>query len=307
MLLSNQFKRLDLNLLKVLVVLIEVQNTRKAAQILYTSQPSISRSLQKLRHYFDDELFIRSQHGLAPTAKLNDLKQTVLPAMQQLAYTLEPQDDFNPALLDEGVNIAINGFIANSISAQLTHYLFQQAPNIKVNILDWSKLTLEQLVSGEIDIGVNYYPLELSKQVYQKQIAKDGFLFVCRQGHPLAGTLLNDYQGPSLDLASLVVSDWNDTIAIAPTVLASAGISAEVKVRSSYLHSLLAIVKDSDVLFPCSKLLAQSLSHEFALLAFPDTPTMPVSEVGITMGRKHRNQPKMRWLESCISEVFSHS
>lgn len=305
MLMSHQFQRLDLNLLKVLAVLIEVQNTRKAAEILFTSQPSISRSLQKLRDHFADELFIRSQHGLEPTAKLLEIKQTVLPALQQLALTLEPEEAFSPQELDGTINIAINGFIANSISARLIHLLFQQAPKVRVNILDWSKLTIDALITGEIDIGVNYYPLELSKQVYQKQIATDGFLLVCRQGHPLTGSSLNDYQGPPLSLASLVVSDWNETLAIAPAVLASAGIDAEVKVRSTYLHSLLEIVKDSDVLFPCSKLLAQSLANDFTLLAFPNTPRMPVSEVGITIGRKHRNQPKMRWLESCISQAFS--
>ncbi|MCZ8485085.1 LysR family transcriptional regulator [Vibrio lentus] len=48
---SNRFKRLDLNLLKVLKVLIKVKNTRKASELLFTSQPSISRSLQKLRDY----------------------------------------------------------------------------------------------------------------------------------------------------------------------------------------------------------------------------------------------------------------
>lgn len=301
---SNLFKQLDLNLLKVLKVLIEVKNTRKASELLFTSQPSISRSLQKLRDYFDDELFIRSQHGLEPTAKLLEIKQTLLPVLSQLEQVLEPESEFDVAQFDGTVNIAINGFIANSISAKLTQILLAQAPQVKVNIVDWGTHTLDLLTSGEVDLGVNYYPLELSKQVYQKRVASDDFVLVCRTGHPLANTLLKSDQQESLQLASLVVSDWNDNIALAPNVLADVGIKTEVKIRSTYLHSLLSIVKQSDVLFPCSKLLANSLSDEFSFVQFPHMPNMPNGDIGMTIGRKHRNQPKMCWLESCIEEVF---
>ncbi|MEZ9892674.1 LysR family transcriptional regulator [Vibrio lentus] len=301
---SNRFKQLDLNLLKVLKVLIEVKNTRKASELLFTSQPSISRSLQKLRDYFDDELFIRSQHGLEPTAKLLEIKQTLLPVLSQLEQVLEPESEFDVAQFDGTVNIAINGFIANSISAKLTQILLAQAPKVKVNIVDWGAHTLDLLTSGEVDLGVNYYPLELSKQVYQKRISRDDFVLVCRTGHPLANTLLKSDQQEPLQLASLVVSDWNDNIALAPNVLADVGVKTEVKIRSTYLHSLLSIVKQSDVLFPCSKLLANSLSDEFSFVQFPHMPNMPNGDIGMTIGRKHRNQPKMRWLESCIEEVF---
>ncbi|MCG9543528.1 LysR family transcriptional regulator [Vibrio sp. Isolate33] len=301
---SNRFKQLDLNLLKVLKVLIEVKNTRKASELLFTSQPSISRSLQKLRDYFDDELFIRSQHGLEPTTKLLEIKQTLLPVLSQLEQVLEPESEFDVAQFDGTVNIAINGFIANSISAKLTQILLAQAPQVKVNIVDWGSHTLDLLTSGEVDLGVNYYPLELSKQVYQKRVASDDFVLVCRTGHPLANTLLKSDQQEPLQLASLVVSDWNDNIALAPNVLADVGIKTEVKIRSTYLHSLLSIVKQSDVLFPCSKLLANSLSNEFSFVQFPHMPNMPNGDIGMTIGRKHRNQPKMRWLESCIEEVF---
>ncbi|MEZ8724863.1 hypothetical protein AB6D59_00700 [Vibrio cyclitrophicus] len=39
-------------------------------------------------------------------------------------------------------------------------------------------------------------------------------------------------------------------------------------------------------------------------MQFPHMPNMPNGDIGMTIGRKHRNQPKMRWLESCIEEVF---
>lgn len=222
----------------------------------------------------------------------------------QLEQALEPDSELDVTQFDDTVNIAINGFIANSISAKLTQRLLAQAPNVKLNIVGWGANTLELITSGEVDLGVNYYPLELSKQVYQKRIANDDFVLICRSGHPLANTLLNNNQKAPLQLASLVVSDWNENIALAPNALADVGINTEIKIRSTYLHSLLSIVKQSDVLFPCSELLADSLSDDFSFVQFPHIPNMPNGDIGITIGRKHRNQPKMKWLESCIEEVF---
>ncbi|MGR5120410.1 LysR family transcriptional regulator [Vibrio astriarenae] len=302
--LQPNFKKLDLNLLKVLMVLIETQNTRKAAEALFTSQPSISRSLQKLREHFNDELFIRSQHGLEPTARLDELKSLLLPILGQLETAIEPRSELDLATLDASVNIAINGFIANTFSAPLTHMLLKEAPNIKINISAWQDQTIEQLISGDVDIGINYYPLNLSKQVYQKRIAQDGFVLVCRSGHRLANKMLDETLATEIQLASLVVPDWNELLPLAPRVIESLGIKADVKVRSSYLHSLLAIVKESDILFPCSKLLVNSLSNDFAFVDLPPMPNMPDGQIGMAVGRKHRNNPKMSWLQSCVERTF---
>ncbi len=67
--LSRQLLRIDLNLLVALQVLLEERNVTRAAERLSVSQPALSKTLQKLRETFDDELFTRTAHGLIPTPR----------------------------------------------------------------------------------------------------------------------------------------------------------------------------------------------------------------------------------------------
>lgn len=55
---------LDLNLLKIFLIIYQELNMRKASERLFVSQPAISQSLTKLRNHFDDELFVKVPKGL---------------------------------------------------------------------------------------------------------------------------------------------------------------------------------------------------------------------------------------------------
>ena len=66
---SRKLIRTDLNLLVALQILLEERNVTRAAERLSVSQPALSKTLQKLRDAFEDELFTRTSHGLVPTPR----------------------------------------------------------------------------------------------------------------------------------------------------------------------------------------------------------------------------------------------
>lgn len=71
---KDRFANLDLNLLRTFLVLFQELNMRKASVRLNVSQPAISQALQRLRHHFDDELFVKVRSGLSlPLMPLNCL------------------------------------------------------------------------------------------------------------------------------------------------------------------------------------------------------------------------------------------
>ncbi|EPJ2745053.1 LysR family transcriptional regulator [Vibrio parahaemolyticus] len=61
--------QLDLNLLKVFIVLAEEQKTVLASKRLNMTQPAVSRALSRLRQHFNDELFVRTRHGFKTDSK----------------------------------------------------------------------------------------------------------------------------------------------------------------------------------------------------------------------------------------------
>ena len=63
----RQLGRADLNLLVTLQILMTEGSVSRAAERAHVSQSAMSRTLQRLRALFDDPLFVRQSHGLAPT------------------------------------------------------------------------------------------------------------------------------------------------------------------------------------------------------------------------------------------------
>ncbi|WP_259461768.1 LysR family transcriptional regulator, partial [Enterobacter sp. R1(2018)] len=59
----SNLRRIDLNLLLTLDVLLKEQNVTRTAERLHFSQPSISVHLARLREIFDDPLLLPGPRG----------------------------------------------------------------------------------------------------------------------------------------------------------------------------------------------------------------------------------------------------
>jgi DNA-binding transcriptional LysR family regulator len=63
------FLTLDLNLLRVFDAVMTEQNLTRAANRLAMTQPAVSNAVKRLRDALNDELLIRTAHGVKPTAR----------------------------------------------------------------------------------------------------------------------------------------------------------------------------------------------------------------------------------------------
>ena len=96
----NNLRRLDLNLLVTLDVLLAEHNVTRAAQRLNYSQPSISVQLAKLRDIFGDPLLLPGPRGMRPTARAESLREPLRLALEALEQAVAgtPQDQANKSV-----------------------------------------------------------------------------------------------------------------------------------------------------------------------------------------------------------------
>ena len=80
----NNLRRLDINLLLTLDVLLSEHNVTRAAQRLNLSQPSVSVHLAKLRDIFGDPLLLPGPRGMRPTARADELREPLREALEAL-------------------------------------------------------------------------------------------------------------------------------------------------------------------------------------------------------------------------------
>src|SRR5689334_14896120 len=66
---AQRRKRLNLDLLSILVALDDTRSVSTAALALGMTQPQVSVALGKLRELFNDPLFVRTTKGMQPTPR----------------------------------------------------------------------------------------------------------------------------------------------------------------------------------------------------------------------------------------------
>lgn len=74
---NMQTEQLELHSLRVLNAPFRERSLTRAAEALHTRQPALSKTLARLRRYFDDPLFVRVALQMEPAAKALEFERPV--------------------------------------------------------------------------------------------------------------------------------------------------------------------------------------------------------------------------------------
>ena len=147
----ENIRSVDLNLLVALDALYDERSVTRVAERLALSQPTVSGMLKRLRHIFEDDLYVRTSHGVIPTPRAEALAVPVREIIDS-ARGLLIRDEFNPSEAHFAVNLCGTDYIQNTILKDFAADILMAAPNAKVSIQGRPVSTLEsQLSRGEFD------------------------------------------------------------------------------------------------------------------------------------------------------------
>jgi|AGTN01.1.fsa_nt_gi Transcriptional regulator len=146
-------RSLDLNLLVVFEALVIERNTARAGERLGLSQPAVSHALRRLRAIFDDPLFVRAAHGLAPTSRTEDLLPFLRQALESTRALLAPRATFDPATSRRTFTLGMPDYAAYLLLPGLLERLRRAAPGITLLVRPVSHANaLDLLENGRIDM-----------------------------------------------------------------------------------------------------------------------------------------------------------
>lgn len=173
----------DLNLLKVLQVLLEERNVTRTADRLYVSQPAISKSLRRLREMFDDPLLVRSPHGLVPTARALELELPLREAIARLEGLWKPLP-FDPAQSQGTLRIAVPESFILGISSRLVLKLRDVAPRLSIEFLPLPDNFVAMLAGGSLDFVV-YLAQQYGEGIVTTPLLIEELALWFSESHPL--------------------------------------------------------------------------------------------------------------------------
>lgn len=181
---SRKLIRTDLNLLVALQILLEERNVTRAAERLSVSQPALSKTLQKLRDSFEDELFTRTAHGLVPTPRAEELGRE-LPGLLETVEHVLGDVEFSPETYAGSFKLLMPPILCESLLPNLMAELAQAAPNVQIIMAEVPPDYQDQLKKGEADFAA-FVALETERDILAEPIAAIAPRCYMRTDHPLA-------------------------------------------------------------------------------------------------------------------------
>ena len=254
---SRQMIRTDLNLLVALQVLLEERNVTRAAERLFVSQPALSKTLQKLRESFDDELFTRTAHGLIPTPRAEALGKALPTALIQLDQLLA-DDQFDPATYEGHFHISISPLFAEVLLPGLLAEVTSAAPGVDVLTSDVIPEFQDQLKRGDVDF-VAYVVGTTDREIHAEPINTVKPLCYMRANHPLADkklTLENMLQHPHVRLYLPGLARENSSKV--DEILAQKGMYRRVVLETTQFAPAVGVMLETDCLLIANAGLSRS-------------------------------------------------
>lgn len=147
--------RIDLELIRVLVAVIEEGTLTAAAERLNVTQPSISHSLKRLRLASGDQLFVKSGRRVRPTRVALEVYERFGSFPESIDEFFTQTSAFDPATSDAVFRIGLTDLGEMMFLPPLAASLRTRAPGVGIEVAPVQLHTLEDdLQNGVIDVAV---------------------------------------------------------------------------------------------------------------------------------------------------------
>lgn len=166
---SRKLIRTDLNLLVALQILLEERNVTRAAERLSVSQPALSKTLQKLRDAFEDELFTRTAHGLVPTPRADELAREI-PGLLENVDRVLGNEGFEPLTFVGAFKLLLPPILSEALLPGLMADLSEVAPGVQIITAEVTPDYQDQLKKGEADFAA-FVALDTERDILAEPIA----------------------------------------------------------------------------------------------------------------------------------------
>ncbi|WP_146341134.1 LysR family transcriptional regulator [Nesterenkonia sp. NBAIMH1] len=151
---------IDLNLMRTFVVVYRARSITRAAKMLHLSQPAVSHALRRLRHHFEDPLFVRTRTGVAPTRLAASIYAEVNGPLSQVAASTEDRTRFDPATSTRRFRLALTDLGEAGLLPRILQATGSAGSGIQVETVPLDIETVAQdVLSRHVDAAIGSSPV----------------------------------------------------------------------------------------------------------------------------------------------------
>ncbi len=293
-----EHRDLDLNLLIALDALLEERHVTRAATRLGQGQPTLSRTLARLRHVFDDPLLVRSGQGYLLSPRAESLQPKVRMALARARDVFAPVA-FDPATAQGPWRLAAPDYVVFLLVPRLLERLREEAPGIDLIVTSWDDSWAHRLAIGDVDATFGHVSGK-EHHLRARSLLADRFVTVLRPGHPALRGPWTAKRFARLDHA--IVSVDGRGRSQVDDALAALGLERRIVLRTPFVVVTPLLVLRSDVVLSTSHRLALGLSaYTDMVIRKPPVTVADISFPLVWHDRTHAD-PMQRWLRNLLIE-----
>jgi LysR family transcriptional activator of mexEF-oprN operon len=167
---------LDLNLLRVFVVVADTGSVTQAAAQLYLTQPAISAALRRLTNAIGAPLFARQGRGLALTNRGERLVGDLRPHLLALLDAALSPARFDPKTSERTMRLGLSDATEQWLLPPLLKLLHREAPRMQVIVMPVQFRTVANaLTMRHVDVAVTVAD-DLPSSIKRQALFKGGFV-----------------------------------------------------------------------------------------------------------------------------------
>ena len=301
----GKIKSFDLNLLAVFAAIDQHRHITKAAKVLGITQPALSHALGRLRLQLDDQLFVKSSHGMVPTPRAVKLAGPIRMMLESFDREVLGSETFEPVKMRRTFRIAVTDFVESLIFPRLLGTLEKEAPATQI----LSQTTpfvfpREALEQGKTDIAISGFYGELPDGFYQQKLFSDEFVCAVRKDHPRLGKRQSISTDDFCEERHFLVAPGGELRAKVDDVLQRKKKTRFIAAGINNFLSAAWILPESDAILTGPSRYINQLAKAASLHVLPSPIEMPGITVVQVWHERNNQDPGHRWIREHIKAIL---
>lgn len=289
----------DLNLFVVFDAVYTERNLTRAARVLCVTQPAVSNAVKRLRQVFNDELFVRTPHGVTPTPAADNISGAVRKALHLLNTSLAEGDVFLPESSEKTFALSVHDYDEAHLIPKLMERMASLAPRASIECYSVPRKDLEgELASGRLDFALDV-PLFSVPQLCRQRLTTERYVCLVRSDHPAVGSTLTLEQ--YLELEHIQVSGRRKGIGHVDMALDRLGLQRSIRVRMQNYMAAPQLVATTQLALTIPRNLA--MMYQMKILEMPFN-VEPLEQYLYWHKRADQDQAN-RWMRSILIDLLS--
>jgi DNA-binding transcriptional LysR family regulator len=297
----KQLRQADLNLLVAFAVFAEELSISAAAERLLLSQPAASRTLQRLRALFADDLLVRGAGGyqLTPTGvRLQAELNRLLPQLDSLLGRAA----FDPTTEPARFRLTGPDNVCSALAPLLCRLTLPVAPYVAFEFVPWSGNAFADLDRGHLDIALSNDDVLIPSHLNSQLLYREDWHCIVAKESPHRGPFPLDAY---LAADHIAVSTIDGVQSIPDKRLAVGGHVRNFSLRVPYFGTALECIAGTRFVLTATSSIACIAEKRSELRVLPPPDELIGFSFLSVWHPRLESDPSHRWLRQELQRVSS--